>query len=440
MVFLQRERQNISVYQAEPAEEQAGITRLLRARGLHISRNVWFLGLTSLFTDISSEMVSSILPAYLVLQLGLSPMIFGAIDGLYQGIGSLVRWIGGAAADRSRRHKELAAAGYALSAFCRIALLLAGGAWTAVTAIIALDRIAKGFRTAPRDALISLSVSPRELGTAFGVHRALDAFGALVGPLVAFAVLVASPRAFDQVFVISFSFAIVGLALIVLFVDNVPVAPGREPISQARALLAPLHQREFQRTLLMACALALATVSDAFVYLLLQRGARFGVQMFPLLAVMTAASYVLLAVPAGRMADRAGRGAIFIVGHIALLGVYAMLGLSGGGLAVAIVCVLLLGSYYAMTDGVLAAAASAILEPRLRGTGLALLGTAVSVSRLAASVMFGWAWSRYGPSVAVAAFAVVLAVAIVGAFASRRHLDPSTPVDSDSLRAGQPAS
>jgi MFS family permease len=302
-------------------------------------------------------------------------------------------------------------------------LLIAGTAVGAVTALVAIDRIGKGFRTAPRDALISLSSSPRDLGTAFGVHRALDAIGALVGPLAAFAVLTLSPRAFDRVFVISFSFAIIGLACILLFVENAPVTGSRDRSHVSMALVAPLAQRDFRFTLLIACALAVATVSDAFVYLLLQRSAQFEAQMFPLLAAMTAVSYVVLAVPAGRIADRVGRGRVFIAGHLALLGVYAMLWLASGATSAALVCVLLLGSYYAMTDGVLAAAASGILSTEQRGTGLALLGTAVSLSRLAASVLFGWLWSRSGPIVAIEAFAAVLVVGLVTAMMFRRRIE-----------------
>jgi MFS family permease len=417
------------VYQAEPAERRSSVAQLLRGR-FHVSRNVWFLGLTSLFTDISSEMVASILPAYLVLQLGVSPMVFGAIDGVYQGVGSLVRWIGGAAADRSRRHKELAAAGYGLSALCRIGLLLAGNAWTTVTALVALDRIGKGFRTAPRDALISLSARGPDLATAFGVHRALDALGALVGPLVAFAILARSPRGFDQVFVASFSVAIVGLACILLFVENAAPSQADAPAGSfaarrgwLEATAVVLRHSHFRVLMLVACVLAAATVSDAFVYLLLQRRAQFGPQIFPLLAASTAVFYVILAVPAGRLADRLGRAPVFIGGHVALAGVYAMLWLSDGAMPVAFVCVLLLGSYYAMTDGVLAAAASAILPPHTRGTGLALLATAVSLARLLSSFVFGWTWTRYGTAPAIAAFAVALAIGIALAVSSRHRLE-----------------
>jgi MFS family permease len=410
------------VYQAERAKRQASLPELVRTGRLHISRNVWFLGLTSLFTDISSEMVASILPAYLVLQLGLSPMLFGTIDGLYQGIGSLVRWIGGAAADRTRRHKEFAAAGYGLSALTRLPLLLVGNAWGAIIALVALDRIGKGFRTAPRDALISLSTHASDLGTAFGVHRAMDAFGALLGPMVAFVILATSPRAFDLVFVISFSVAIIGVGCIVLFVENVPVAPlAREHT----ALSAPFKHRQFVATLAIACVLAVATVSDAFVYLVLQRTANFGAQYFPLLAAGTAVAYVTLAVPAGWAADRVGRPLVFVAGHLALLALYAMLWLSGGGVPTALGSVLLLGSYYAMTDGVLAAAASAILPPQVRGNGLALLATGVSLSRLTASMLFGLMWSRYGTGAALVVFALALSAGIASAFVSRRVLAPN---------------
>jgi len=130
-------------------------------RGMRVSRNVIGLGFTSLFTDISSEMVSAVLPIYLVLFLRLSPLQFGLVDGLYQGIGALVKIAFGFAADRLARHKEVAFVGYALSAACKIGLLAVGSAVGLLAAVVIADRTGKGIRTAPRDALISLS-SPRE--------------------------------------------------------------------------------------------------------------------------------------------------------------------------------------------------------------------------------------------------------------------------------------
>ena len=163
-----------------------------------VSRTVWALGFTSLLTDISSEMVVSILPVYLVLYLGISPLAFGVVDGIYQGVAALIRISGGVLADRWRMHKAVAVLGYGLSAACRLLIFAAGSAWGMISVIIALDRIGKGIRTAPRDALISKRSLTSKLATAFGVHRALDAVGALLGPLFAFALLAMMPNAFEN--------------------------------------------------------------------------------------------------------------------------------------------------------------------------------------------------------------------------------------------------
>lgn len=387
-----------------------------------VSPNVWLLGLTSLVTDVSSEMVTSVLPAYLVLYLGLSPLGFGAIDGVYQGLGSLVRWAGGATADRWRRHKEVAAAGYTLSAASRIALLLAGGMAAAIAAAIALDRLGKGIRTAPRDALISLSSDPRTMGVAFGIHRSLDAVGAFLGPLAALAVLWVTPRSFDSVFVVSFAIALVGVALIVLFVENAPAGPRSSP-EASPALDSPFRAAHrlfevaaFRNTTLAASVLAMTTVSDGFVFLTLQRSSHFGLELFPVLALATAASYFVFAVPAGRLADVVGRSRVFIGGHGALLLVYALLWLRPWpGAAGILVCVAILGLYYAMTDGVLAAAVSASVAPEVRGSALAVTGVAVSVCRALAAVAFGAVWTGFGIDTALICFALGLSLATMAA-------------------------
>ncbi len=162
-------------------------------RRVRVSRTVVLLGLTSMFTDISSEMVAAILPLYLVFGVGLSPVQFGVIDGLYQGVTAPVRLLSGVLGDRWRRHKEIAVAGYGLSTLTRLALPLAGNAVGALTATVMADRIGKGIRTAPRDAMISLSSTTENLAVSFSVHRALDTFGAMLGPLVAFAILALAP-------------------------------------------------------------------------------------------------------------------------------------------------------------------------------------------------------------------------------------------------------
>src|SRR3954451_9686911 len=190
-----------------------------------VTRTVVLLGLTSLVTDISSEMVVTVLPLYLVYVGGFTPLAFGLIDGLYQGATALVGLASGFIGDRWRRHKDVAASGYGLSAVSKLLLATIGTAVSGVGAIVPLDRIGKAIRTAPRDTMISLATPRDQLGTAFGVHRALDTTGAVLGPILAFAMLAVAPLAFHSLFLVSFCIALVGVALLVLFVDPQRVAP-----------------------------------------------------------------------------------------------------------------------------------------------------------------------------------------------------------------------
>ena len=176
------------------------------------------------------------------------------------------------------------------------------------------DRTGKGIRTAPRDAMISLSTPPDQLGTAFGVHRAMDTTGALIGPLLAFAILAAAPLAFHSLFLVSFCFAVVGLMVLVCFVRN-PQRTRAEPAPEERASLrgtaALLRPGRFRTVLIAGGGLAVVTASDAFIYLALQQELDIDARWFPLLFVGTAAVFMTLAVPLGPPLgpDRAGQGA-----------------------------------------------------------------------------------------------------------------------------------
>jgi MFS family permease len=383
--------------------------------------NVWFLGATSLLTDLSSEMVVSVLPLYLVVQLGFSPLAFGALDGLYNGIGALTRLGSGIAVDRWGKPKGLAAAGYGVSALCRLGLLAAGRWWPGIAAAIVVDRLGKGIRAVPRDALIAQSTPHARLGYAFGVHRALDACGAALGPVAAFAILAAAPRGFDVIFVASFFAALVGLGVLVLFVENVaPAAAADTTAWNGPRVIDFLRDVTLRRVVVPATALALATISDAFVYLILLERLGFSPGLFPLLYVGTSLSYLALAIPAGALADRWGRWRVFLCGYVALLGVYSVLWSGLGGPVTVLLAVGLLGAYYAATDGVVIAFASGVLAESQRGTGLAVLTTCTSVARLLSSVAFGWVWVLAGRDGAVAAFAVALTVALAASFSLRR--------------------
>ncbi|MGW7096356.1 MFS transporter [Streptomyces sp. NPDC054874] len=371
------------------------------------------LGAVSLVTDISSEMVTAVLPLYLVLGLGLSPLQFGFLDGLYNGVTAFVRLAGGHAADRWQRHKLVAGSGYALSTVCKLGLLLAGGSTPALSAALAADRVGKGVRTAPRDALISLSCDERDLGRAFGVHRAMDTTGAMLGPLVAFAVLWATVDAYDAVFVVSFCFGLLGVLILFAFVPGREAGPARPPGRAAATLRETLrlfHVPAFRRILLAATALGLVGVGDGFLYLVLQKRLALDVEYFPLLPLGSAAVYLLLAVPLGRAADRIGRRIPYLLGHVALLGVYVALFSPVAGRPLTILVLVLHGTFYAATDGVLMALGGPVVPADRRAGGMALLQTGQSLGRLFASVGFGAVWTLWGMD-----NALVLAAAALGA-------------------------
>lgn len=397
------------------------LRRLLRGRRekwggplrAQVGRTVILLGTCSLLTDISSEMVSAVLPLYLVVSLGFSPLQFGLVDGLYQGASAFVRLGAGYLGDRMRRYKPVAVTGYGLSAATKLGLATVGNTFAGLSSVVFADRVGKGIRTAPRDAMISVSAPPRNLGLAFGVHRAMDSAGAMLGPIVAFALLTAAPNAFGTLFLVSFLIAVLGLAVIALLVDEPAkreAVPQERPDLRAAARL--LRGGPFRSLAITASVLGLATISDAFVFLLLFEHVDFQESLFPLLATVTAASYMVLAVPAGGLADRWGRKRVFLGGYALLLAVYAMVLVPGLGAAGLVVVLILLGGYYAASDGVLAALGSAVLPETLRGSGLALLGTATSTTRLLGSVLFGALWTLAGMEVAVAVFATALVAAM----------------------------
>lgn len=390
--------------------------------GRRVPGTVVALGAVSLVTDVSSEMVSAVLPLYLVLGLGLSPLQFGVFDGLFNGATALVRLLGGRLADRGGgRHRTVAGAGYLLSALSRLGLLLAGGAAGGIAAAMAADRLGKGVRTAPRDAMITLSAPPEALGRAFGVHRAMDTTGALLGPLVAFLVLWATADAYDAVFVVSFATGLLGVVVLRLFVPADPAgttATLARPVRLAKpARTAPrvLADPAFRRVTVAAALLGAATIGDSFLYLLLQRGLDLPAALFPLLPLGSAACYLLLAVPAGRLADRSGRRIPFLLGHGALLTAYLTL-LAPAGPAVAVLVLVLLGVFYAATDGVLMALAAPALPAHGRASGLAVLQTGQALARLVGAAGFGAAWTWWGPRPALAAAALTLAVALTAAW------------------------
>ena len=407
------------------------IERLKTGRGglrpstpLKISPVVMGLGFTSLLTDVSSEMVNSLLPAYVVLHLHLSPMQFGIIDGLYNGFAiALFSLLAGFLADRTSRQKEVAVAGYGLSALCKLLLLWVGTTYGWLLLVIGLDRLGKGIRVAPRDALISLNTRPEAYASAYSVHRAMDACGSLLGPIIAFVLLATLPGDFDAVWVSSFAFAVLGVAALWLFVPRAPMA---EPALAAEALAARplLKSRRFIVIAVVGALLALTTISDGFIYLMLQEKSGTAASYFPLFYVMTAAGYMIFSVPAGRLADRSSRSAVFLGGYGVLMLLYALLFFSGDiGVGVTVACLAMLGLYYAATEGILMALASAVIPPARRTGGIAVIATGIGLGKLCSSVVFGALWQGVGQKYSVLIFGAAMGIAVVIAVSLLRATD-----------------
>ena len=396
-----------TMYQVEATSALRLPAGKLGSAGRVIGPNVIALGLTSFFTDISSEMITTVLPIYLVLHVGLSPLQFGFLDGLHQGLSAVFRLVSGVAADRWQRHKEIAAVGYGLSAACKLAMTAAGAVLPLLAAIVAVDRFGKGVRTAPRDALIALSTTKEHVGFAFGVHRAFDSAGAMLGPVVAIAVLAALPNRYDVVFLASFAVAVIGLGVLGLFVQNVSGTAAATPVERRSGSLWRSGAMTGMWPLLAAAALfSAASISDGFLYLLLQQKQAVNVGIFPILYVGTAACFLIVAMPAGRIADRIGRHTTLLAGHAALALAYVVAATAPPGAPTVVACLFLLGTYYAMTDGVLMALAANAVPSGQAATAMAALTTLTSAGRFVAAVGFGALWAMYGARAAAVAFAV----------------------------------
>jgi MFS family permease len=381
--------------------------------------SVYALGGTSLLTDVSTEMVASILPVYLLVALRLSPAEYGLVDGLFRGGAAVAALLlGGILSYRGGRAKLVAGIGYAMSALTKIGLI-ASGAFAAIAASLLLDRLGKGLRVAPRDAILAASVRPAQLGLAFGVHRAMDGIGAVAGPLLAALVLWRTPRGYGTVFALSLAAALCGLLVFGCFVRS-PAAPGQQvPLRQAarwRDELVQCVPPACRRLLGLAMLLALFTVSEGMVYAHMQRSFALEPYMQPLLPVASASVFLALAVPMGWLADRIGALRLFCGAHLLLLPLYAMLALTGqesDSLLPAAALVVLLGAFVAATDGVLMAAVAGAVPPATRSMSLALFAAGLALMKLASSALFGYLWDRVDIGYAVLIYGIGLTVGLI---------------------------
>lgn len=363
-----------------------------------LSRNVYVLTLTSLFTDISSEMIVYLIPLFITNVLGASTAVVGLIDGISETTASLLKVFSGYLSDRLGSRKWLTVAGYGLSSVSKPFFALAVS-WPGVLAVRFFDRVGKGIRTAPRDALIADSVPAEVRGRAFGFHRAGDTYGAAIGLFLAFLIVsalegtgaVALTRdTFTTVVLVSIIPAFLGVLTLALGAREVAVKTRRDPPKLTLRGLSP----RFRAFLIPVALFTLGNSSDSFLVL---RAQSLGLSLSHIMLMIFAFNilYASASAPLGALSDRIGRRRVIIGGWIVYALIY--LGFAAAGQAWQVVALYILyGLYYAATEGIAKAYVGDLVPENERGTAYGVFNAAVGLLALPASVIAGVLWQGIG--------------------------------------------
>lgn len=380
-----------------------------------IPRTVWALGLVSFFMDVSSETIHALLPLFLTTTLGVSVAMVGLIDGVAESTASISKVFSGYLSDRTGKRKPLILFGYGLGALAKPLFAIAGGPLVVLGARFA-DRIGKGIRGAPRDALVA-DVTPREnRGRAFGLRQALDTAGAFAGPLLAIALMALFANNMRAVFWVAVIPAGLAVLCVVLGVED---REGAEAKVTARTPIRWSDLAQFKSgfwtVVTIGVVFTLARFSEAF--LVLKANAEgLPLALAPLVLVVMNIVYALGAYPAGALSDRIPAGGLLLAGLAALVGADLVLALTPGLLG-AFVGIALWGVHMALTQGLLAKLVAQFAPEHLRGSAFGLFNLATGLALLASSVVAGVLWDQFGPGATFlmgsffAAFAGVLVLA-----------------------------
>ena len=375
-----------------------------------ITRNVAAIGVVSLLTDVSSEMIIPVLPIFVTVTLGASMASLGMIEGVAESTAAVLRIASGWLSDRVGRRKPFIAFGYGISVVAKMGLV-AAVAWPAVLALRFVERVGKGLRSPPRDALLADSASPEFRGRAFGFHRSMDTLGAAIGPLVAFALLAQRPDDFRRVFALAIVPAVLSVLVLLVFVS----APRHTPTTarsfghEWRALGGPLR-----RFLLVDAIFQLGNSSMAFV-LLRTRDVGFSAGQVTLVYFGYNVIFALLALPLGGLSDRLGRRPLLLGGYLVYAAVYGLLAATRSRLG-AVIAFALLGLHSALIEGQQRSLVADLVPSGRRATAFGAYYTVVGLALLPASVAAGLLWERLGARVtfaADAALALAAAAALV---------------------------
>jgi MFS family permease len=365
---------------------------------LGVNRNVFFTGLISLFMDISSEMIYPLVPIFLSSVLGVNKSLIGVIEGIAESTASLLRVFSGWLSDRIRKRKALMIAGYGISTLSRPILALST-LWTHVLTFRFIDRFGKGIRVAPRDALIAESTPSGELGRSFGLHRAMDTLGAVLGPLLAFSILSGSQGNYRLVFWASLIPGIFAVSIIVFFIkerirSNKADNRGLNPQTPVSSDLRSFDWR-FKVFVAIATLFSLGNSSDVFLIL---RATDIGISIttVPLLYLSFNLVYSLTSMPAGILSDIAGRRGVIITGFLLFAFIYMGFALSSEVWHIWVLF-LLYGVFMGLTEGIQRAYLGSIIPEGLMATGYGIYSTLTGLALLPASIIGGYLWDRLGP-------------------------------------------
>jgi MFS family permease len=377
-----------------------------------VPRTVIALGVVSLFMDISSEITHSLLPAFLVTVLGVSALSVGIIEGIAEATASISKVFSGAISDWIGKRKPLVLLGYGLAALTKPLFPLAGNAGLVLLARF-VDRIGKGIRGAPRDALIA-DVTPLELrGSAFGLRQSMDTVGAFVGPLLAMALMAASSDNFRLVFWVA-AIPAAAAVLVVIYGVEEPAAPSadeRRRFPIRRAELVQLTTR-FWWLVGVATILTLARFSEAFLLLAAQH-AGMALAVIPSVLVTMNIVYAAAAYPFGRLSDRMSRGMLLLVGVGILIAADIVLA-TAGTVSQVVTGAAIWGLHMGATQGLLSALVVGAAPAHLRGTAFGFYSLITAAALLAASVVAGWLWTAFGPAATFMAGALFAGLAFIG--------------------------
>ncbi len=395
---------------------------LLRWR--QIPGSVWALGVVSMLMDVSSEMIHALLPLYLVVGLGASALVVGVIEGVAEATALIVRIFSGALSDRLGHRKWLAAAGYGLAAITKPVFPLAPSVgWLFAARFI--DRIGKGIRGSPRDALIADVTPPDLRGASFGLRQSLDTIGAFIGPLLAIVLMLLTADNFTLVFWFAVIPAFLSFAVIVFGVQE-PERPADQP-----PVRSPLSRAEIARlghafwiVVALGGLFTLARFSEAFL-LLRAQSVGMALAFVPVILVAMNIVYALSAWPAGALSDRVGRFGL-LTGGFAILIVADLVLAFAPNVAAVVLGAALWGLHMGLTQGILASLVADTAPPDLRGTAFGMFNLAAGIATVAASVIAGALWDAVGPQVTFIAGAAFTALALAVVPLLRRSVAGST--------------